>query len=404
MTHVNHHSRRRALRNLLGFIAGSPLLHAQRDIPYTAEHYPNLDDLVNVFEFEPICKARILKSNYDYIAGGVDQEFTMRRNREAFDRILLRPRMLVDTSKMDLSTTLFGTKIASPILTAPCAAHQLAHPDGEMATAKAVAAKNTIMCLSSNSSYPFEKVAEATPNVKWWQLYAREDLNATRDRVERAVGSGYKVVVLTVDAPYNSHRERLLRNRVRSQVPPGAAGGNTSNAPRRRVREGEEAPPPHPYRLEPVLIYKLDWKFYETLRTWAKVPVLIKGILTAEDATLAVKHGADGIVVSNHGGRYLDYSPSSIEVLPEIVEAAGGKYPILIDSGFRRGTDILKALAIGAKAVLIGRPVLWGLGAYGQAGAQRVLDLLETELALAMGLAGKPTIASIDRSLVKFDR
>lgn len=402
MINANHLSRRRALRNFLGFVASSPLVSAQKDIPYLAEQFPALDDVVNVFDLEPICKARILKASYDYIAGGVDQEFTMRRNREAFDRILLRPRMLVDTSKMDLSITLLGTKIGSPIITAPTAGHQLAHPDGELATAKAAAANKTILCLSSNSSYPFEKVATASSADKWWQLYAREDLEATRDRVERAVGSGYKAVVLTVDAPYNSHRERLLRNRVRSQVPPGAGGGNVSNAPRRR-RDGEEQPK-HPYRLESVLISQLDWKFYDTLKKWAKTPVLVKGILTAEDAELAAKYGVDGIVVSNHGGRYLDYAPSTIEVLPEIVQAAANKYPILVDSGFRRGTDILKALAIGAKAVLIGRPILWGLGAYGQAGAQRVLELLETELALAMGLAGKPTIASIDRSLVKFDR
>lgn len=392
-THLRQRSRRQAFQALASFFAASPLVRAQRDMADTGVRRPAAEEAANVFDFEPICKERIPRQNWDFISGGVDFEYTMRRNREMFDKILLRPRMLVNTGAMDLSTTLFGTKIGMPVLIAPTAGHQLAHPDGELATAKAAAANKTIICLSTNSSYPMEKVAEATNAVKWWQLYMRDDMDSSRERVEKAVASGYKAIVFTVDAPYNSHRERLLRNRVRPQIPSGAAG----NAPRRRRAEQE----PHPYRLEPVLVNKLDWTFLATLKQWAKVPVLVKGILTPEDAQLAVKHGADGIVVSNHGGRYLDYAPSTIEVLPEIVQAAGGKFPIIIDSGFRRGTDILKALAIGANAVMIGRPVLWGLGAYGQAGAEKVLQLLETELALAMGLSGKPTIKSIDKSLVR---
>jgi 4-hydroxymandelate oxidase len=305
--------------------------------------------------------------------------------------------MLVDTSAMDLSTTLFGEKVNFPVLIAPTAGHQQAHPEGELATARGAATAKTIMVVSSNSSYPIDKVAEASPSPKWFQLYAVQDLDTTRERVERAVGAGCKLICWTVDAPYNSHRERLLHNRLTTQIPPGQTGST-----QRRRRAEDEAP--HPYSLQPVLVHKLDWKFLETLKKWAKVPVLIKGILTPEDAALCVKYGADGMVVSNHGGRYLDYAPSTIEVLPEIVDAVGRKLPILVDSGFRRGTDILKALAIGAQAVLVGRPVLWGLGAYGQAGVERVLKLLETELALAMGLSGKPNLASLDRSLIRMDR
>lgn len=389
-------SRRQALRHFAAFVAASPALGSQHDPAYAPQHLPALDDLVNVFEFEPVCKARIPRQNYEFIAGGVDNEWTLRRNREAFDRILLRPRMLVDTSSMDLSTTLFGSKIRMPVLIAPTAGHQLAHPEGEIATAKAAAARGTILCLSSNSSYPLEKVAEATTAVKWWQLYAREDEAATKERVQRAVAAGYKVIVFTVDAPYNSHRERLLRLRPRPQSTGQAARGSSQQARRQA--------PPHPYGLQPQLVSKLDWSFIAKLNDWAKVPVLVKGILTAEDAELAVKSGAAGIVVSNHGGRYLDYAPATIEVLPEIVQAVGARIPILIDSGFRRGTDILKALAIGARAVLVGRPPLWGLGAFGQAGVERVLELLETELALAMGLCGKPNLQAIDSSLVRFDR
>lgn len=402
MTHVSPHSplrlsRRAAFRHLTAFLAASPVIRAQQDLPYRPEHLPGLDDIVNVFEFEPLCRMRVPKQNYDFIAGGVDHEWTLRRNRESFDRITIHPRMLVNTTQMDLSTTLFGTKVGSPILVAPTAGHQLAHPDGEFATAKAAAARNTILCLSTNSSHPFEKVAEASPGVKWYQLYPRESDEATEERVKRAVAAGYKAIVLTVDAPYNSHRERLLRNRVRAQVPAGGGGATAPNT-RRRRREDDK---PHPYRLEAQLVSQWDWTYISRLKDWARTPVLVKGLLTAADASLAVQHGADGIIVSNHGGRYLEYAPSTIEVLPEIVQAVSGKFPILIDSGFRRGTDILKALSMGASAVLLGRPPLWGLGAFGQAGVEKVLELLETELALAMGFCGRTTIAQLDKSLVR---
>lgn len=377
------------------FLAGSPLLKAQQDLPNTAERIPSMDELVNVFEFEPVCKARVARQNYDFVAGGVDNEWSLRHNREAFDKIMLRPRMLVNASKMDLSLTLFGDKFDFPIFVAPTAGHGLMTADGELATARAAAKVKTLMVLSTNSTQPLEKVATASSFPKWFQLYPGPDLEGTWDRVDRAVGSGFKTIVLTVDAGYNSHRERLLRNRIQAQTPYG-------NSPiRRRVREGEEAPAPNPYGLSTTLMHQLDWHFYDDLKKRAKVPVLIKGILTGEDAALAVKHGADGVVVSNHGGRYLEYAPATIEALPEVISAAGGKMPVLVDSGFRRGTDVLKALAMGAKAVLVGRPPLWGLGAYGEAGTTRVLELLRTELALAMGLCGKPNLDSIDRSLLK---
>jgi 4-hydroxymandelate oxidase len=199
-----------------------------------------------------------------------------------------------------------------------------------------------------------------------------------------------------VDNQYNSHRERLLRDRLATSGPPGEA---SSQPGRRRT-----AQPPVPYHLQPTFQAQMTWPFLEELRSYAKVPVIVKGLLTAEDAKLAIEHGAAGIVVSNHGGRYLEGAPSTIEVLPEIVDAVEGKIPVLIDGGFRRGTDVLKALAIGAKAVLVGRPPLWGLGAFGQPGVSRVMEMLQTELALAMGLSGYATLASIDRTLVKIER
>jgi len=402
MTNANQtYSRRKALRHLTAFAAASPFAGGQFDLPDPRERIPPIDDLVNVFEFEPIMKARIPKQAYDYVAGGVDQEWSLRHNREAFDKITLRPRMLVNVSNLDLSTTLFGDKINFPILICPTAGHGAIHPDGELATAKAAASMQTIMILSTNSSQPYEKVAAATNFPKWFQLYPGPDLEGTWERVERAKSSGFKAIALTVDAGYNSHRERLLRNRLRGQTPPGV---NSPQTRRRRTLEEEETVSksrPAYYGLTTTLMHQLDWSFYDTLKKRAGMPVLVKGILTAEDAALAVRHGADGIVISNHGARYLDYAPATIEVLPEIVQAVNRKCPILIDSGFRRGTDVLKALCLGATAVSVGRPPLWGLGAYGEAGVKRVLELLRTELALAMGLSGKVNLSQLDRTLLK---
>jgi isopentenyl diphosphate isomerase/L-lactate dehydrogenase-like FMN-dependent dehydrogenase len=394
-----HESRRRAIQKFAAFLAASPLACAQQEPVYKAEHLPTLDEIVNIYEFEPICRYKIPKQNYDFISGGVESEWTLRRNRSAFEKITFRPRMLVNTWNMDLSTTLFGDKVAFPVLIAPTAAHQLANPKGEIATAAAAASTGTIICLSSNSSVPFDKVAESTKAPKWWQLYAREDEEASLERVLRAVDAGYKAIAFTVDGPYNSHRERLLRDRpLTSAAVPGVSTGV-----RRKRPATEPQTERHPYGLQYQIVAKFDWRFLDRLVKTAKVPVLVKGILTAEDAKLSVEHGAAGIVVSNHGGRYLEYAPSTIEMLPEIVDAVRGKLTIVIDSGFRRGTDVLKALAIGANAVMVGRPVLWGLGAYGQEGATRALELLRQELALSMGLCGKPNIASIDRSVIRID-
>jgi isopentenyl diphosphate isomerase/L-lactate dehydrogenase-like FMN-dependent dehydrogenase len=396
-------NRREAIQGLCGFLAGSPLLRGQLDMPDARERMPDIDDIVNVFEMEPLMKTRVPRQVYQYVAGGVDNEFTLRRNREAFDRITFRPRMLVDASNLDLSLTLFGDRIEAPVLVCPTAGHGAIHTDGELATARGSAAAKTIMILSTNSSFPYEKVAAETPAPKWFQLYPGPDMEGTWDKVARAKSAGFKAITLTVDAGYNSHRERLLRLRQRRQTPEGV--GSPQTRTRRQRPDGElqpyESERPKYYGLSTTLMHKLDWRFFDELKQKAGLPVLIKGILAAEDAELAVRHGADGVVVSNHGARYLDYAPATIDVLPEIAQAAGGKLPILVDSGFRRGTDILKALALGATAVCVGRPPLWGLGAYGDAGVQRVLELLRTELALAMGLCGRPTLKSIDRSVIR---
>jgi 4-hydroxymandelate oxidase len=388
-------TRREAARKLSLFLAGSPILRAQ-DPFWIADRLPPIEALNNVMEFEPVARARIMKTAYDFIVGGVDDEWTLRRNRDAFQRLTLRPRMLVDVGKLDLSLELFGSRIEMPILVAPTGGHQQANPDGELATMRGACAVKTIMVVSTASSYPIEKIGAAAQGPFWFQLYAGPDLNTTRERVERALAAGAKAICLTVDGKYVSHRERLIRDRQSSLGPPG----QPPPMARRRTAQA----PAYPYHVEPQFTAQLTWRFVDELTAYAKVPVLIKGILTAEDARLAIEHGVAGIVVSNHGGRYLEFTPSTIEALPEIVDAVQDRIPVLMDGGIRRGTDVLKALAIGARAVLIGRPPLWGLGAFGQAGVSRVLEMLQTELALAMGLSGCPNLASINRSLIQNDK
>jgi len=391
-------TRREAARGLLVWMAGSPLAGAQQELAAPTERLPSIEDLVSVFEFEPVAKAKILRSSYDYVAGGVEDEWTLRRNREMFGRLTLRPRFLRDTSKLDLGMELFGTRLEAPILLSPTGNLGLLHQEGELATARGAGAAKTILTVSSAASNPLEKIAAAATGPLWFQLYAAADLDGTRERVERAVAAGCRAVCFTVDSQYGPRRERPLRDRSsRAETPAGARA-------RQPGGRGSVSELPERYRLRPSLAAKLTWAFLDELKAWAKVPVLIKGILTAEDARLCVERGAAGIIVSNHGARRLDHTPSTIEVLPEIVDAAEGKIPVLIDGGFRRGTDILKALALGAKAVMVGRPAVWGLGAYGAAGVQRVIELLQTELARAMGLAGCASLASINRSVVRMER
>ncbi len=382
-------TRRDAFRSLLAWLAGSGLARAQRQgLPYAPERLPSLQELVNVFEFEPVARAKLSRPDYDYIAGGADDEWTLERNRQAFDRITLRPSYLVDVSRLDMSLDLFGQRAGMPILICPMGGHQRAHPDGELATARAAGAAKTILAVSTNSTYAIDKIAGAATGPLWFQLYAGPDVDGTREKVERAVASGCKAVCWTLDLAHAPQRERNLKNGVGLPASPSRRGALKNP----------------PYRLQPQYLPELTWSYLEELASYAKVPVLLKGILTAEDARLAVERGAAGVIVSNHGGRALDTVPASIEVLPEIVEAVGAKVPVLVDGGFRRGTEILMALAMGAKAVMVGRPVMWGLGAYGQAGVERVLELLETELARAMGHSGRPTLASIDRTLVRIER
>jgi 4-hydroxymandelate oxidase len=386
-------TRRAALSGLGSFLAGSPVW-AQQASPDPRDRFPGLDEIADTLEFEPVARAKMTRSAYDYVAGGVDGEFTLRRNRQAFEWATLTPRALAPASAPDLATEVFGQKLSCPIVVAPTGTHSQAHPEGEKATHQGATAAGVLMSVSSNSSYPIQEIAAAAKGPLWFQLYARDTAEGTRERVERALEAGCRAVCLTVDSQYHSHRERLLHDRHLSAAIAGLPA-------RSRSRRGTE-PPPAPYRLTPQNP-DLTWKTVDEIRAYTSVPFLLKGVLSAEDARLAAERGVSGIIVSNHGGRYLDYAPATFEVLPEIVEAVAGRIPVLVDGGFRRGADIFKALAVGAKAVQLGRPPLWGLGAFGSAGVRRVLEILQAELATAMAQTGCATVASITRSAVRLD-
>ncbi|MBI1744786.1 alpha-hydroxy-acid oxidizing protein [Candidatus Acetothermia bacterium] len=332
----------------------------------------------NIFEYEALAREKLPQPAYDYFAGGANDEITLRENHQAFDHIKILPRVLVDVSKRDTSTTVLGQKISFPVMVAPMALQKMAHPDGEVATARAIGATGTIMILSTLASSTIEEVAAAATGPLWFQLYFR-DREMSKELVQRAEKVGFKAICLTVDVPELGRRERDVRNNFMLLGAGGAAG-----------QMGPDA--------------SLNWKDVDWLRSITKLPMVLKGIHRAADAIRAVEHGAAGIVVSNHGGRQLDTVPAGIEMLPEIAEAVAHQIEVYVDGGIRRGTDILKALALGARAVLLGRPVLWGLAVNGEAGARRVIELLRDEFDLAMALAGCPTVKEIDRSLVKLPR
>jgi 4-hydroxymandelate oxidase len=385
-------NRRTVFRGVAGFFAGSSVLAGQQDPFRDHSRIPSLREMVTALDFEPVAHAKILHQAYDYMAYGSDGEFTLRRNREAFDWVKLVPRRLVDVGSVQPASELLGTKLAFPMLIAPSARHVMFHPDAEAAThAGATAASNTPLIVSNVATLPVDKIAAAASGPLWFQLYPQPEADYNRQRLEMAQAAGCKAIVVTVDQQATTY-ERSMRDRnlatAAAPVPVPQV-----NAPRPRTS---------PYRVSDDRLW-YEWTLLEELRRIIKVPLVVKGIITAEDARLCLEHGADAIYVSNHGGRTLDYVPSTLEVLPEIVDAVGGRVPILFDSGIRSGTDILKALALGASAVGLGRVPIWGLAAYGPQGLQRILEILQAELVQAMAAAGRPTLASIDRSAARME-
>lgn len=338
---------------------------------------------INIFDYEILAEERMDPVYWDYIAGGSDDEVTVRANQSEFGRYRLCPRVLVDVSRCDTSTSVLGTPIKMPILVAPSAYHRMAHPEGECATVQGASASGTLMIASTDATRSLEEIAQASAAPRWFQLYLYPTREIAARLVQRAEEAGYRAIVLTVDLATLGNRERDQRNQMALPPPPLVRANFVD------------------YEVEGHAWSVLTWDDVDWLRSITKLPIILKGVLAAEDALLALEHGISAIVVSNHGGRQLDSSVTSIEMLPEIVEAVAGRCEIYVDGGIRRGTDVFKALALGARAVLVGRPVIWGLAANGPQGVQRVLAILHAELERAMALTGCPALASINRSFLK---
>ena len=353
---------------------------------------------INLCDLEERARAVLPQMSYDFYASGANDEITLRENRAAFERIKVLPRMLIDVSARDMSTTVLGEPVSMPILIAPMAVQCLGHPDGEIATTKAAGAAKTLTTLATLATTSIEEVMAIATGPVWFQLYVFRDRALTASLVQRAEAAGCKAVVLTVDVPVPGTRERDVRNRF--TLPEHLFLKNLRPAGLEKLPKGVADSGMAAYaaaNFDPAL----TWKDVEWLAQLTNLPILVKGILRADDALSAVNHGAAGIIVSNHGGRQLDTTPAAISVLPEIVDAVAGAVEVYVDGGIRRGTDVLKAIAYGARAVMIGRPILWGLAVGGEAGVKSVLEMLRAEFDLAMALSGCPSLAAITRDLVR---
>ncbi len=338
----------------------------------------DLSNLVNLFDFEKMAATKMSKLAYEYVASGAADEVTLGWNRAAFDNIKLNPSVLVDTTQLDTSVTLFGQKLPYPILVAPTAYHKITHPEGEVATARGAGDAATTYIISSYTTTPLEDIAAAATQPLWFQMYVRDDREKTKDVIQKAESLGCKALIITVDTPVAGTRNR--EQRINFKLPDNLIT---------------------PYIFDqPIQKKPLTWKDMEWVLSFAKTPVLLKGILNPVDAEKAIQIGASGIIVSNHGGRNLDTVPATIEVLPRIAEKVNKRIPVLMDGGIRRGTDVLKALALGAHAVLIGKPICYGLGCGGAEGVSKVLKILQTEFDQAMALVGKARIGEIDSSVI----
>jgi 4-hydroxymandelate oxidase len=387
-------TRRNILRFFSSFVAGSPLLlHAQQDSLrfQDTKRVPGVNELVSSFDFETVFRGNVSRAVSNYTAMGVDSEFTLRRNREAFDWVQMISRGKGDILSVNTSSQVFGTLLEHPILIAPTSGHQLLHPGGEKATYQGATATKTPFIVSNVSSQPIEEIAKAANGPLWFQFYPKQDMDLSRRTLERAQTSGCECIVITIDQQA-SNFTRALHDRNLG----GGRGRDYTRIRRRRT------PPKNPYRVRDSRLW-YEWGYLDQIHPFIKVPMLAKGVLSAEDALRCLDYGLDGIIVSNHGGRSVDYAPSSLEVLSEIVDVVDGRIPVLIDGGFRRGSDILKALALGADAVCLGRVSRWGLGSYGAQGVQRVIEIMQAELVQAMANVGQMDLTTLDRSVLRKD-
>lgn len=348
--------------------------------------------IASVMDFEPRARERISRMAYEYISGGAGDEISLKWNREAYDRIRLRTRVLVDVSKLDTRTRLFGQDLAYPILLAPTAYHKLVHAEGELETARGAGAAGATMVVSSFANTAIEDIARVAKEPLWFQLYVQPDRGFTKSMVQRAEAAGSRAVCVTVDTPLAGARNR--EERANFALPQGLDLPHLKGLTRadHAPKEGEI--------FSAILDPTLTWKDIEWLQSFAKVPVLLKGVQNADDADQAARLGVSGIIVSNHGARNLDTVPATIDALPSVVQKVAGRMPVLVDGGIRRGTDVLKALAFGASAVLIGRPYLYALGVAGAPGVARTLMILRKEFEIAMALTGRRSIAEIDKGVI----
>ncbi len=377
-------------REFLKFLAASPLLtdfsvFAQEVEETIGERLTDPSEVINVFEMEAIAREKMPPAHFGYLSTGVDSDITLRANRAGFTRFQIKPRRLVDVSQTDTSVNILGTEASSPIFLCPVGSHGAYHSEAELGTARAAAAKGHHMILSTQASTPIEEVTEARGAPLWFQLYPTDRWEYTVAMLQRAEAAGCTAVCLTIDLPggRNTETQQIFTRqdtRTCSSCHTGQAKPIFDGLNMRGVGLNNPA---------------MTWDVIARMKDVTDMKVFIKGIEVAADSALAVQYGADGIVVSNHGGRATETDKGTIECLPEIVSAVNSRIPIIIDSGFRRGTDVYKALAMGASAVGIGRPYCWGLGAFGQAGVERVLDLLNRELLITMQGSGTPTINSI---------
>ncbi|XP_076850466.1 2-Hydroxyacid oxidase 2 [Brachyhypopomus gauderio] len=353
--------------------------------------------MVCLKDFEEYARQHLSKATWDYYAAGADECCTRDDNLQAYKRIRLRPRILRDVSMSDTRTTVLGTEISFPVGIAPTAFHCLAWHEGELATARATESLNTCYITSTYSTCSVEEICAAAPNgFRWFQLYVYRDRNLSEQLVRRVEVLGYKALVLTVDVPYTGKRRDDIRNRFK--LPPHLKVKNFEGVFEETTGLDEYGVPAN--TLDP----SISWKDVHWLQSVTRLPIIIKGILTKEDAELAVEHGVQGIIVSNHGGRQLDGGPATIDCLSEIVDAVQGRVEVYLDGGVRTGGDVLKALALGAKCVFIGRPAVWGLAYKGEQGLREVLQILKDEFCLSMALSGCRNVAEINRNLIHFSK
>lgn len=411
---VRAESRRRFLK----FLAGSPLIALWTPLGSIEERIAaafqkpggaNIDDpavqklitapeqAINVFDFEAVARQNLPPAHWGYMATGVDDDLTLRANRNGFSRFQIRPRRLVDVTRIDTSTELFGVKWKTPLMISPVGTQRAFHPQGEIATAKAAASRGNLQILSTVSTSSIEDVVAARAAPVWYQLYPTAKWEVTQALVKRAEAAGSPVLVVTVDLPAGRNAETQERfKRIDTRTCADCHQPGLKNRLKRRpMFDGID-----PSGLFDYYAPNLTWESIRRLKDTTKMRVVLKGIVTREDAALCLQNGVDGIIVSNHGGRAEESGRSTIECLGEVVEAVGGRIPVLIDGGFRRGTDIFKALALGAKVVGVGRPYIWGLSAFGQPGVEKVLDILRLEFELIMKQAGVTSLDQIKRSYV----